>query len=231
VTKDKRLSAQRIYRLLSDAYGPQHWWPGDTPLEVVVGAVLTQNTAWHNVALAVTNLKNAGLLEVEALIDAPVEQIKAAIRPSGFYNVKYVRLMNLLNHISAQGGLEAMATRPMDNVRAGLLDVPGIGRETADCVLLYALNMPSFVVDNYTRRLFSRLGHAWTTSADYDALRAWFVASLPQGVPLYSEYHALIDMHGKTRCRKRPLCESCPMVRYCHWEDEQTETATSALQP
>jgi endonuclease-3 related protein len=209
------LNPQRVYDILYGAYGPQHWWPGDTPLEITVGAVLTQNTSWHNVAIAIGNLKDADLLSLDALLAAKEAQVKAAIRPAGFHNLKYRRLLALLRMLDAQGGLEALEDRPTGELRALLLTVNGIGPETADSILLYALGRPLFVVDRYTRRIMTRLGYAWTAFADYDGLQRWFMDALGDDARVLNEYHALIVAHGKTRCRVTPRCEGCPFTDAC----------------
>lgn len=206
------LDAPSLYELLLEAYGPQSWWPADTPLEVVVGAVLTQNTAWRNVAVAIANLKSAGLLDLQALRRATADEVKAAIRPSGFYNVKYDRLSRVVAFLLESGGIEGAAALPADELRAALLATPGVGPETADSILLYALHQPFFVVDSYTRRLLTRLGHAWAERAPYAEVQAWFIAHLPSEVAIYNEYHALIVQHCKTRCKKAPWCAGCPLA-------------------
>ncbi len=209
--------AEWVYRILLDAYGPQAWWPAETAFEVAVGAVLTQDTAWHNVAIAIGNLRSAGLLNEDAIREASSETVKEAIRPSGFYNVKYRRLMNLLTFFAEQGGFERLAHAPNNGLRAALLAVDGIGPETADSILLYALGQPVFVIDNYTRRLFGRLGHTRAQDATYDALQAWFERNLPRTNAVYKEYHALIVQHCKTRCKKAPVCDACPLLSDCTW--------------
>jgi endonuclease III related protein len=212
---DRLLDAPTLYECLFAAYGPQHWWPAETPLEVVVGAVLTQNTAWNNVAIAISNLRERGLLGLDALLAAPMEAVKEAIRPSGFYNVKYERLRNVLRFLAAQGGIAGALALPDDGLRVELLAVPGVGPETADSILLYALHKPSFVVDAYTRRLLARLGHDWARDASYAQVQAWFTLALPPAVDEYGEYHALIVRHAKEHCRKAPLCVGCPLAARC----------------
>jgi endonuclease III related protein len=209
------MDATTLYSKLLAAYGPQAWWPADTPLEVVVGAVLTQNTAWHNVAIAIANLKQRRMLELDTLLEAPAEDVKAAIRPSGFYNIKYERLRNLLAFLAECGGLEAAAARPEIELRADLLGVRGVGEETADSILLYALGKPAFVVDNYTRRLLARLGHAWAERAPYAGVQAWFTQQMPREIGCYNQYHALIVQHAKSRCQKRPACAECALRACC----------------
>ncbi len=211
---DALAPAQIYARLLAD-YGPQHWWPGQTPFEIIVGAVLTQNTAWANVERAIANLRAAGLLELEPLWQAEPEQVRALIRPSGFYNIKYHRLRALLGYLHADGCWQRLGTAPVAAVRAELLTVPGVGPETADSILLYAFERPTMVVDAYTRRLLARLGHAWAMRAPYEEVQAFWVAQVPCEVALYNELHALIVVHGKRRCHPHPLCAACPLGDAC----------------
>lgn len=203
----------RIYQALLSSYGPQNWWPGDTPFEVIVGAVLTQNTAWQNVALAIANLKQAGLLSLESLLKAEPEEVKALMGPAGYFNVKYERLMNLLSFLKGYGiYLEGLQALRLEELRAGLLQVKGVGPETADSILLYAFERPVFVVDAYTRRLVSRLGHQWVEKASYDDVQRFFMDALPEDIDLYNEFHALIVVHCKDVCKKRPLCQGCCLL-------------------
>jgi endonuclease-3 related protein len=211
----------RIFDLLEAAYGPQYWWPGDTAFEVIVGAVLTQNTAWRNVAQAISNLREAGLLDLEALLQAESERVKALLAPAGYYNVKYDRLLNLLRFLDGHGAdLQAFRRVPLEELRSGLLGVKGIGLETADSILLYAFQRPVFVVDAYTRRLFSRLGQAWMQKASYDEVQTVFMELLPRDRGLYNEYHALIVVHSKDVCKKKPLCEVCCLRSICDAADK-----------
>jgi endonuclease-3 related protein len=205
-----------VYEHLHAAYGPQHWWPGDAPFEVMVGAVLTQNTAWHNVAVAMANLKREGLLHPQLLLRADTERVKGLIAPAGFYNVKYDRLMNLLRFLDGQGGdLEGFRGVPLEQLRADLLGVKGVGPETADSILLYAFERPVFVVDAYTRRLFSRLGYRWMEKGSYDEIQGYFTQVLPPDKALYNEFHALIVVHSKGTCKKKPRCEGCCLRSLC----------------
>jgi len=207
---------QEIIATLLAHYGPQHWWPGETRLEIIVGAVLTQNTNWRNVSLAIANLRQQGLLAWEALLAAPDEALRECIRPSGFYNVKLRRLRQLLAYLEPFGLDHARFSHlPMHALRAELLAVHGIGPETADSILLYAFQRPTFVVDAFARRLFSRLGATWMARAGYAAVRAHFMAALPIDVALYNEAHALIVRHSKESCRARPLCDACPLLPRC----------------
>ena len=199
-----------VFDLLRSSYGPQRWWPGDTPFEVIVGAVLTQNTAWHNVAQAIANLKQEGLLEPGVLLRAEPDRVKALLTPAGYYNIKYDRLTNVLRWLKSHGNdLERLRTVPLEEVRADLLEVKGVGPETADSILLYALERPVFVVDAYTRRLFSRLGYEWMQTASYGEVQEFFMDALPQDAALYNEFHALIVVHCKNTCKKKPMCEGC----------------------
>lgn len=204
----------RLYDALRRRYGQQPWWPAETPFEVAVGAVLTQNAAWSNVEQAIDRLKARGLLSLPALLDAEGGTVADAIRPSGYYNIKAERLRNLCRFLAANGGLEGLANRPLDEARRGLLDVKGIGPETADDILLYALHRPVFVIDTYTRRLLQRFRLASGTEP-YEALRLGFEEALGPDVNLYQQYHALIVMHAKEACRKSPVCPDCALLSGC----------------
>lgn len=202
-----------IYSRLYDHYGPQNWWPGETPFEILVGAVLTQNTSWTNVVKAITALKDRGLLSYDALHAASAEEIAAAIRPSGYYNLKARRLANLLKMIAERydGELTQLLADSTANARENLLQVQGVGPETADAILLYCGNHPLFVVDAYTHRVFSRHRLA-PEECGYHELQELFTANLPEDPRLFNEYHALIVMVGKEFCKKgTPLCEHCPL--------------------
>jgi endonuclease-3 related protein len=203
----------KVFDLLLSSHGPQDWWPGDTAFEVIVGAVLTQNTAWRNVAQAIGELRQAGLLELGSLLRADPNRVKSLIAPAGYYNIKYDRLMNLLRFLDGQGkGLDDFGRQPLEEQRSGLLGVKGVGPETADSILLYAFRRPVFVVDAYTRRLFSRLGYAWMEKATYEEVQTFFMDALPSDASLYNEFHALIVVHCKDTCKKQPLCEGCSLL-------------------
>lgn len=201
-----------IYTTLFNHFGPQHWWPGDSPLEIMVGAVLTQNTNWTNVSRAIDNLKQDDLLSLEMLSALPVDVLAEKIRPSGYYNLKAGRLKNLLSFICENGGsLDAFFDSDLTSLRARLLSVKGIGPETADSIILYAARQPIFVVDAYTYRIFYRHGII-PEEATYHEIQELFMESLPDDVALYNEYHALLVRLGKEFCKKsKPLCESCPL--------------------
>ncbi|MEW6678413.1 MAG: endonuclease [Pseudomonadota bacterium] len=204
-------------RLLAH-FGPQHWWPGDSPFEVMVGAVLTQNTAWRNVEKAIGRLKVAQALSCNPILAIPIDELACLIRPAGFFNVKSRRLKALCQFLAERGvaeAPEALARQArVDALRKDLLAVYGVGEETADSILLYALDLPVFVVDAYTRRIFGRLGLLDGNEA-YGDIQARFHARLPAEVALFNEYHALIVALGKTCCRPRPRCGVCPLVSRC----------------
>ncbi len=202
-----------IYNELYSLYGQQHWWPAEKQFEMIVGAILTQNTSWHNVSIAIENLKSHGLLDLFPLLQADENQVKTLIKPVEFFNVKYERLMYMLEYLMEQG-LDNLkfSDAPVDELRKDFLDIKGVGRETADSILLYAFGRPIFVVDAYTRRLFSRLGYAWMEKADYDEIQRHFMDSLPLDSAIYNEYHALIVRHCKDFCRKNPLCFECALT-------------------
>ena len=205
-----------VYRRLYRCYGPQHWWPGETPFEVMVGAVLTQNTAWGNVEKAIVNLKQAQALDAEVIATTAHARLARWLKPSGYFNIKARRLRNFCIWYLAQGGFEALASWDTARLRHGLLSVNGIGPETADDMLLYAFERPVFVIDAYTRRLHSRLG---TIRGDegYETLRSLFESTLRgrKKVQLFNEFHALIVRHAKDVCRPRPRCRECCLEESC----------------
>ena len=212
---DKEIGRQlkAIYRALYRAYGPQHWWPGDTPFEVMVGAVLTQNTAWANVVKAMSNLKRERLLIPSRMLNMDPEKLASLIRPCGYFNIKTTRLRHLLSYIHNRysNSITRMFSTDPAQLRHQLLEINGIGPETADAILLYAGEKPFFVVDSYTKRIFSRQGLI-ASNADYYAVQALFMDNLPRDVKFYNEYHALIVRVGKEHCKKtRPLCSDCPI--------------------
>ncbi len=202
-----------LYRALLEAYGPQGWWPAEDPFEVAVSAILTQNANWRNAERALENLRGASLTSPEAILSAPRERLEALIRPSGFFRQKALRLVALSRAILSVGGLDALASIPLREAREFLLSIPGVGRETADSILLYALGRPVFVVDAYTRRLVERLGIP--APPGYEPLRQFFESQLPRDRQLFMEFHALIVAHGKARCRARPRCDGCPLADQC----------------
>lgn len=208
----------RVHDTLLDTFGPQDWWPGDTPFEVMVGAVLTQNTAWTNVEKAIANLKAADALACPAILDLEPPALAGLIRPAGFFNVKTKRLQALCGFLRDEGveadPVSLAGTSPLPVLRRKLLAVHGVGEETADSILLYALELPSFVVDAYTRRIFGRLGLLAGDEA-YSHIQTLFQRHLPSQTKLYNEYHALIVRLGKEVCRPRPRCGACPLAGIC----------------
>ena len=202
-----------IYRALLARYGPQGWWPGETPFEVMVGAVLTQNTNWGNVEKAIGNLKRAGKLSPKAIHGMPEAELAGLVRPSGYFNIKARRLKAFVTYfVERHGGSVArMKKEDCGKLRDEILSVNGIGPETADSILLYALECPVFVVDAYTKRIFSRHGF-FPESAGYHEVQRYFVDRLPCDAGLYNEYHALIVRLAKERCAKRAgRCELCAL--------------------
>jgi len=208
-----RKQLMAMYRALFRAYGPQHWWPGDTPFEVVVGAILTQNTAWINVEQAIKNLKRERLLSPARLREVAPRRLALLIRPSGYFNIKANRLAHLMDFLADRygGSLARMLRDDPGELRKGLLLVNGIGPETADSIILYAAGKPVFVVDAYTKRIFTRHGLV-SERAGYDDVQQLFMGSLPGETGLFNEYHALLVKVGKIHCKKRaPQCPGCPL--------------------
>ncbi len=202
----------KIYRSLFTTFGPQHWWPGDSPFEIMVGAILTQNTNWQNVEKAIDNIKKARLLNPHRLLQNR-DRIPYLIRPSGFYKLKSRRLISFLKYFveGYDGKVENFHKKETEFLRDELLSIPGIGPETADSILLYALNRPVFVVDAYTRRILTR-HKLISINADYEEIRKFFEDNLRKDVQLYNEYHALLVRVGKEFCKKNvPLCDNCPL--------------------
>ncbi len=198
------------YRRLLNRYGPQYWWPAREPFEVIVGAILTQSTAWTNVERAIDNLRTAGKLSATALRELSEPELADLIHPCGYYNIKARRLKAFVKWFSEKyaGNLDRLFSRDTDGLRRELLGVNGIGEETADSILLYAGNRPVFVIDAYTRRILSRLGLA-PSQDSYTAYQALFVENLPADTQLFNEYHALLVRLGKETCRKIPRCGDC----------------------
>lgn len=215
-TPTNAFALQDIFDRMLSRYGRQRWWPADTPFEVMVGAVLTQATAWTNVERAIAKLKEADALSPAAIRALDAEELATLIYSSGFYNSKAQRLKALAQFLGDAYGddIEAMQVEDGAKLRRELLAVKGIGEETADAILLYALGKPSFVIDAYTRRLVGRLGIAPNSEA-YSAYQGMFSDNLSQDTQLFGEYHALIVRHCKEACRKTPVCEGCCLLRVC----------------
>lgn len=204
---------QEVYLLLYEHFGPQGWWPSETPFETMVGAVLAQNTNWQNVTRAIRNLKDAGLMHYETLSRCSEEEVAGYIKPAGYYNLKARRLRNLLEMIAEhyEGQLDAFLHDELAVARGKLLQVKGIGPETADSILLYSCGHPIFVVDMYTHRVFSR--HTLVAEeSDYQAMQTLFMDQLPPDPVLFNEFHALVVRVAATYCKKtNPRCEACPL--------------------
>ena len=209
---------QQVYQRLYQRYGPQGWWPGDGPLDVVIGAILTQAAAWTNVETAMRNLTEAGCWSLEAIHRLPVEDLAIVIRPSGYFNAKARKLKAFAGHVVNRygGDLSALLGQELKPLRLELLSIYGVGPETADDIILYAAGKPSFVVDAYTRRIVKRLGVIVQEVGDgYGAYQALFHDNLPHDALLFNEYHALLDRHAKEACAKTPRCEGCCLRDIC----------------
>lgn len=201
-----------LYRRLYRYYGNLNWWPGESPLEISVGAILTQNTAWTNVEKAIKRLKEARSLSVKALGGMTHRRLAPLIKPAGYFNVKARRLKNFIAFLQKRydGSLKKMFQQETSRLREELLSVNGVGPETADSILLYAGQKPSFVIDAYTKRILSRHG-VMAYEKSYDDFQELFIKELPRSATFYNQYHAMFVNIGKDFCRKRPLCSSCPL--------------------
>ena len=217
------MSIPLIFDRLLYHYGRQHWWPAESPFEVMVGAVLTQATAWTNVERAISRLKDADALSPAAMRGMETDELASLIFSSGFYNAKAQRLKTLVEFLrdAYDDDIDAMRQENGERLRRELLAVKGVGEETADAILLYALDKPSFVIDAYTRRLFGRLGIT-PQSETYSAYQRMFSESLPHDTALFAEYHALIVEHCKEACRTTPVCEGCCLRDVCPTGQAQT---------
>lgn len=205
-------TTHQVYQTLLGALGPQHWWPGESPWEVMIGAVLVQNTAWKNVERAIANLREADLVDPRRLLVLPAEELAELVRPAGYFRLKTKRLRSLMEFVVQRydGSLEALRNADWRQLRAELLGVHGIGPETADSILLYALEHPVLVVDTYTHRVFAR--HGWIGyEADYHQLQEYLTSELPVDAAIYNELHALLVNVGHHYCRRQPECDNCPL--------------------
>lgn len=202
----------RIYHILLDHFGPQGWWPAESPFEVVVGAILTQNTAWRNVERAIDNLKRAGALDPRAILHMDDRELAELVRPTGYFRVKAGRLKGFVQFLVErfEGKVEEMRSQPVEVLRQELLRLQGIGPETADSILLYACEKPIFVVDAYTRRVLKR-HRLLQDGLPYDEVQRFFMERLPRDLELFKEYHALLVRLGKTFCRPKARCKGCPL--------------------
>jgi endonuclease-3 related protein len=211
---------QEIYERLYSFFGPQNWWPADTPFEVCVGAILTQNASWKNVKKAIENLKKENLLDPFRIYNLSVEELSQLIKPSGFYNIKARRLKNFVKFLVEKynGNLENLFSKGLHEAREELLNIKGLGKETVDSILLYAGNLPIFVVDAYTYRILNR-HYLVPEETTYDEIQSLFMENLPHDPKLFNEFHALLVACGKTFCKKKePRCSSCPLNHFTTYE-------------
>jgi endonuclease-3 related protein len=212
--KSQRLN--EIYHVLFARYGSQHWWPGDTPFEIIVGAILTQSAAWGNVERAIANLKKARVLNPVSLRKLELGKIAELIYPSGYYNAKALKLRAFVEYLGAahRDSLDKLFSLDIPTLRDELLNIHGIGPETADSIILYAAHKPIFVIDAYTRRIIGRLDLN-PAREDYSSYQALFMENLPADEKLFNEYHALFVRHGKEVCKKKPICNNCCLKELC----------------
>ena len=211
----KKAALIDVYQDLLNHYGEQHWWPADSAFEMMVGAILTQNTSWYNVEKAIENLRKANVLDPTTLANCSRENLETWIRPAGFFRQKTERLFKLCLFYHERQGVQGMKRWPMKVLRRFLLDVHGIGPETADSILLYAVEKPVFVVDTYTKRILHRIGILPEAVNKYDDVQHFIQQRTPNSLPLYQQFHALIVAHAKEYCRTTPLCDHCPLLTLC----------------
>ncbi|MFZ7944216.1 MULTISPECIES: endonuclease III domain-containing protein [Bacillaceae] len=203
---------QLIYNKLYTHYGPQGWWPAETPFEMMIGSILVQNTSWHNVDKALDNLRP--FLDPEAIDNLPLDELAQIIRPSGFFNIKAKRIKSFMEWFKTyEYEIDLIKTIDRHQLRTELLNIKGIGPETADVILLYAFDTPIFVVDAYARRIFYRLGYDMPEL--YDGFRNQIEKELPKDLVLFNEYHALLVVHAKEHCKASPICDGCPLMNMC----------------
>jgi len=214
LTKIHDCNLATVYETLLEAFGPQSWWPAVGPEEMIIGAILTQNTNWNNVEKALSNLRHNNLLSFPEMLKTPIFQLEKMIKPSGFFRQKSLRLKTLAEAVVTIGGLNSLERLTTSQLRAWLLSQSGIGPETADSILLYAFKRPVFVIDAYTIRVGKR--HNWfDDKADYRQTQDFFTRKLPLEVDIFNEFHALLVQLGKNFCRaKKPLCQECPIVQF-----------------
>jgi len=210
-----------IYDLLYDRYGPQHWWPGETRDEIIIGAILTQNTNWKNAEKAIENLKHKSLLTLATLRNAEIKKIAQCIRPSGYYNQKATRLKEIAKYFHRKG-LQSFYAHSTAKMRKELLALKGIGPETADSILLYAFEKPVFVIDAYTKRIFQRLGF-FPENISYDEAQKFFMKNIRENPQLFNEFHALLVHHAKEYCQKIPYCAKCVLLKKCKFEKKNND--------
>ncbi len=205
----------QIFFILLNRFGPQNWWPAESKFEIIVGAILTQNTSWKNVEKAISKLKEKDLLCPKKINSLSHSELSELIKSAGFFNIKSKRLKNLINFLEKYQ-FDLKKIKSLENLRDRLLEVEGIGKETADSILLYVFDQPVFVVDAYTKRIFSRLGFLEEESS-YDDFQSLFHNNLTRNAEFFGEYHALIVKHAKEYCRKKPQCTQCPINHLCYF--------------
>jgi len=210
------MDINQIYKILYETYGSQNWWPADTKEEIVIGAILTQNTSWVNVEKAIANLKGEGLCTLDGVLSVDTGALAELIRPSGYFNQKAIRLQTVASFILSDAWKKCIKScKNIDTLRNMLLSVKGIGPETADSILLYVYDKPIFVIDAYTKRVFSRLGFL-PIDASYQAYQDLFMNGLKHDAAVFNEYHALILNLCKSHCKVKPVCEGCPVRKGCN---------------
>ncbi len=213
----KALPPVMLYRKLLRRFGNLDWWPGETQDEIIIGAILTQQASWKNVEKAIANLRAAGCLDFRKIDKMDKEQLEECIRPSGFYRQKASRLKGFAKHLfSRYGSLGELLSKEAGPLREELLAISGIGKETADSIILYAAGKPVFVIDAYTKRIMSRV-YGSAEDIDYDELRSGISYSIPIDLELYKDFHAQFVELGKRYCRTKPLCNGCPVKSYCRY--------------
>ena len=213
-----------VYNILLSKYGPQGWWPGAGPLDVVIGAILTQNTAWSNVEKAIDSLKIANLWSLESIHCSTEEELASVVRSSGYFNQKARKLKSFAEHIYMryEWDVAKFLNQELTCLRKELLSIYGIGPETADDILVYAAEKPSFIIDVYTKRILGRLGIIdFKHRARYEDYQKLIQDQLPQDVRLFNEFHALLDNHAKLICKKSPICSECVLIDGCNWAQQQ----------
>ena len=217
-TKANPVDLNEVYHRLSNHYGTQYWWPAEHAFEVIVGAILTQNTAWTNVELALANLRNDNLLSYHSILSLSNHELEELIRPAGFYRRKAACLHAVCRWLEALGGIENLKRQSQTLNRSSLLSICGIGEETADAILLYAFDQPEFVVDKYTKRIMYRLGFV-RADCNYRELQAIFMSGIEVDLAVFQEFHALLVEHAKRHCKKTSLCQGCPLSGCCQYRN------------
>ncbi len=223
-TAKKSTEAQlmEVFSLLHDRFGPCHWWPAESVVEMIIGAILAQNVSWKNVETALGHLQNQDLMSLEGVRRVPVEVLEELIRSTRYYKTKARKLKAFVEYVDAEhgGDLQALLALPLWQQREELLGIYGIGQETADSIILYGSGQPIFVIDAYTKRIFQRLGY-FDEKIEYQGMQQFFMGNLPQEAKLFNEYHALLDSLGKSTCMKNnPDCSSCPLAELCRYRNQ-----------